>query len=129
MLCTDPSVDTYRHQELVFNRYGLAMEILMMVLILAGVYILFIKHRHLVKPNFIKVLWVTLCLINLARLLCSLVYKTYISKRDSFDTLDERDDWENNSSEAKALNRATLTLAAIALFPPSVCEKVPKGVD
>ena len=113
MFCSDPSTDTYLHQELVFNIYSLVMEILMAVLILAGVYILFIKHRHLVKPNLIKVLWATFCLINLARLLCSLVYKTYISKRDSFDTLDERDDWEKNSSEAKALNRATLTLAAI----------------
>ena len=113
MFCSDPSVETYRHQEQVFNIYGLVMEILMMVLILAGFYILFIKHRHLVKPFFIKMLWATFLLINLARLSHSLFAKIYNSKRDSFDTLEEKDDWEENSSEAKALDIVFLTCTTI----------------
>ena len=113
MFCSDPSIDTYRNQEQVLNLYGLVMEILMMVLILAGFYILFIKHRHLVKPFFIKMLWATICLVNLARLSHSLVAKIYNSERDTYDTLHEKEDWEKHSSEAMALDIAALTLTTI----------------
>ena len=90
MFCSEPTVDTYLHQELVFNRYAYVMEILMLVLILAGVYNLFIKQRNLVKPNFIKVLWATFFLINMAMISRSIVAIIFNSKRDSYDTKDEK---------------------------------------
>ena len=89
MFCSEPTADTYFHQESIFNRYAFVMEVLMMILIFAGMIFLFYAHRNLVKPFFIKVLWAIFCLINMARLSRSLVVYIYNNKRDSIDDPDE----------------------------------------